>query len=180
MQEFTTQAWPRDQRAHTHQYSGDAFKTCHYPTEVLRSSFFKAKGQPYKCTVKYNLAKPHSPKQFKSFLRSPKPKEMYSGHTLNCRLSREGGQSKWIGVPPCQFIWQIHWEHPTVIGALPGQRCWKRNINAIFRALLLPFTKQKCTVSPSLHPSAQYLSTAVPFFKELKCKEKLVASDQGW
>lgn len=124
---------------------------------------FKAYGQPYKCTVKHNLAKLHSPKQFKSFLRCPKPKEsvLWTPSGLP-PLSRQGGQPMWIGAPPRQFMWQIHWEHPTVMGALPGRRCWKRNRNAIFRALLLPFSKQKCTVSPSPHPSARYLSTAVP------------------
>lgn len=70
---------------------------------------------------------------------------------------------------------------PGPSGALPGRRCWKRNIHAIFRALLLPFSKQKCTISPSPHPSAQCLSTAGRAQVERKADSLRPGStERGW
>lgn len=59
--------------------------------------------------------------------------------------------------------------------ALPGRRCWKRNTNAVFRALLLPFSRQKCTVAPRPRPSTQHLSTAGPPSKSSGAREKQIS-----
>lgn len=142
--QFTIQVWPRHQRAHTRQCSEEAFKKCHYLTEVLRPYTCKDYGQPCKMQPR----KTPLSKTTESFLPYSKQKEPVSWTATHMeRRAAHVSRSA-----PLSALWQIHWEHPTVIRALQGRGCWKRNTQAIFTALLLPFSKQKCTFLLVLRP----------------------------
>lgn len=141
------------------QCSGEAFKKCHYLTEVLRPYFLRPKDS----TINTPNKTPFS-KTIQEFPTMPETERAYSRDTLRTASSHTGGRAAQENrsATTSVYVTDPLGASDCDPGPSLGGRCWKRNVNAISRAFLLPFSKQKCTVSPTPRPSTQYLSTAVP------------------